>query len=105
MNTFLVSIVPEAHASYAISVADRIKAKIGKWLAGQLVLMLIIFILDFVALSLFHIPYALVLALLAGILEIVPYLGPIISATLATMVGFLISPVTGLVVLAVLTVI
>lgn len=105
MNKFLVSITPEAHQDYVISVADRIKSKIGKWLGGQLLLMLIIFILDFIALSIFDIPYALVLALLAGLLEIVPYLGPIISASLASLVGFLISPVTGLIVLGVLTVI
>ena len=105
MNKFLVSITPEDHHEYVISVADRIKVKIGKWLAGQLFLMLVIFLLDLVALSAFHIPYALVLALLAGLLEIVPYLGPIISATLASLVGFLISPVTGLIVLGVLTII
>lgn len=105
MNKFLLSITPEAHGQYVISVANRIKSKIGKWLAGQLILMVIIFILDFIALSIFNIPYALVLALLAGLLEIVPYLGPIISATLASLLGLLISPFTGLVVLAVLTVI
>lgn len=105
MNKFLVSITPEDHRGYVVSVSDRIKSKIGKWLGGQLLLMVIIFVLDFVALSIFHIPYALVLALVAGLLEIVPYLGPIISASLATMVGFLISPVTGLIVLGILTVI
>lgn len=105
MNKFLVSITPENHHGYIVSVADRIKSKIGKWLGGQLLLMAIIFVLDFIALSVFDIPYALVLALLAGLLEIVPYLGPIISASLASMVGFLISPVTGLIVLGILTVI
>lgn len=105
MKKFLVSITPLAHQDYVVSVADRIKKKIGKWLAGQLLLMLIIFVLDFVALSIFNVPYALILALLAGLLEIVPYLGPIISATLASLVGFLISPITGLTVLGVLTII
>lgn len=105
MNKFLVSVTPHAHHRYVISVANRIKVKIGKWLGGQLLLMLIIFVLDFIALSLFNIPYALVLALLAGLLEIVPYLGPIISAALASLVGFLISPMTGLIVLGVLTII
>ncbi|EKE12011.1 MAG: protein of unknown function UPF0118 [uncultured bacterium] len=105
MNKFLVSITPENHHEYVISVADRIKLKIGKWLGGQILLMLIIFVLDFVALSIFNIPYALALALLAGLLEIVPYLGPIISASLASLVGFFISPMTGLIVLGVLTVI
>lgn len=105
MNKFLVSITPEVHHGYVISVANRIKAKIGKWLGGQILLMLIIFVLDFIVLSVFNIPYALALALLAGLLEIVPYLGPIISASLASLVGFFISPVTGLIVLGLLTVI
>ncbi|EKD46711.1 MAG: protein of unknown function UPF0118 [uncultured bacterium] len=104
MNKFIRSVTPQKNQEYVISVADRIKNKIGKWMLGQIVLMLIIFVLDFIALSVFNIPYALVLALFAGILEIVPYLGPIISATLATFVGFLISPVTGLIVLCIFTV-
>jgi predicted PurR-regulated permease PerM len=105
MNKFIVSITPAAKKDYVISLADRIKGKIGKWFAGQLFLMFTIFVMDFIALSIFGIPYALILALMAGLLEIVPYLGPIISATLAAMVGFLISPTTGLIVLGVLTVI
>ncbi|MEI7890366.1 MAG: AI-2E family transporter [bacterium] len=105
MNRFLISVTPEDHQKYVVSVADRIKNKIGKWMLGQMVLMLIIFVLDFTVLSIFHVPYALILALLAGILEIVPYLGPIISATLASLVGFLISPMTGLIVLGSLTLI
>ncbi len=105
MNKFLTSITPRDHQKYVISVADRIKNKIGKWMVGQIILMVIIFVLDFVALSIFNIPYALILAVLAGVLEIVPYLGPIISATLASIIGFFISPVTGLIVLGVLTVI
>jgi predicted PurR-regulated permease PerM len=105
MNAFLISITPDANQEYILSLSDRIKSKIGKWMFGQVILMLIIFVLDFIALSLFNIPYALILALLAGILEIVPYLGPIISATLASLVGFLISPVTGLIILIVFTVI
>lgn len=105
MNKFLLSVTPKPNQQYVISVANRIKNKIGNWFAGQLLLMLIIFVLDFAALSFFNIPYALVLALAAGLLEIVPYLGPIISATLASLVGFLISPVTGLIVLGVLTII
>jgi predicted PurR-regulated permease PerM len=105
LNKFLVSIMPKIHHEYSISVADRIKQKIGSWFAGQLLLMLIIFVLDFAALSIFRIPYALVLALLAGFLEIVPYLGPIISTVLASAIGFLISPVTGFMVLGILTII
>ncbi len=105
MNKFLLFITPKAQQSRIISIADSIKKKVGNWLAGQLLLMVIIFFLDFIALSLFKVKYALALAILAGLLEIVPYLGPIISIGLASVVGFLISPFTGLMVLGILTII
>lgn len=100
MEKLLISISPTAHQAYAVSLAERIKERIGKWLQGQLFLMLIIFILDFIVLSLLGIPYALILAIFAGLLEIIPYLGPIISAIPGVILGFLISPLTGLLVLA-----
>ena len=46
-------------------------------------------------LSLLGIPYALVLAIFAGLMEIVPYVGPIISAIPGIILGFTISPLTG----------
>lgn len=105
MNKFLLFITPQAQQGRIIAIADSIKKKVGNWLAGQLLLMAIIFFLDFIALSIFKVKYALALAILAGLLEIVPYLGPIISIGLASVVGFLISPVTGLMVLGILTII
>jgi len=72
----------------------------GRWLQGQMFLMLIIFALDYLGLLLIGAPYALVLALIAGILEIIPYIGPIVSAIIAVSISFLHDPVTGLLVLA-----
>lgn len=103
MKNFIVSLTPSGKRGYVVSLVERIQRKIGRWMFGQILLMLIIFVLDFIVLSVFNIPYALILAMLAGILEIVPYLGPIISATIAALVGFMISPITGLIVLLSLT--
>jgi predicted PurR-regulated permease PerM len=103
MRRFLNSVTPEKHQEYVVSLAERMKIKIGKWVLGQLLLMLIIFVFDFLALYFLKVPYALAIAIISGLLEVVPYIGPIISATLATMVGFLISPVMGLLALAVFT--
>lgn len=100
MKSFVMSFTPGAHQEYAASLAERIRERIGKWLQGQLFLMLIIFVLDYIALSLLGVPYALILAILAGFMEIIPYIGPIISAVPAVLVGFLVNPLTGLLVLA-----
>jgi len=62
---------------------------------GQLFLMLIIFALDATGLYLIGVPYALILGIFAGVLEIIPYVGPIISAVPGVILGFLISPTVG----------
>jgi predicted PurR-regulated permease PerM len=95
VKKFIVSVTPEGHKEYAASVTDRIESKIGKWMLGQLVLMVIIFILDFIGLSLIGLPYALILAFIAGLLEIVPYVGPIVSAIPGIIIGLSISPLMG----------
>lgn len=100
MQRFLASITPAAHQNYVVSLAERMRAKIGKWLQGQILIIIIIFALDYVVLSLLGVPYALILAIFGGLLEIIPYLGPIIAAIPAIIIGFLVSPITGLLVLA-----
>ena len=50
------------------------------WLRGQLILVLIIGALSFIGLTILQVKYALVLAMIAGISELIPYVGPIIGA-------------------------
>jgi predicted PurR-regulated permease PerM len=66
---------------------DLIARALKLWLLGQLVLMIGVGILSFIAVWLIGLPNAVALALLAGILEIVPYLGPFISAIPAVLVA------------------
>lgn len=100
IRSFIVSIMPERHKDYAANLSARINATIGKWMQGQLMLMAIIFVLDFAVLSLIGIPYALVLAFFAGVMEIIPYIGPIVSAIPAIVIGFVASPFKGILVIA-----
>jgi len=78
-----------------------IEEKLGKWARGQLLLMLTIGLGTYIGFFLIGIPFALPLAILAGILEIIPFLGPIVSAIPAILIGFGISPLVGLGVTAV----
>ena len=81
-------------------VLKEIEYKLGGWLRGQFILMCIVGGATYVGLLLLGIKYAAPLALIAGLLEVAPMLGPIISAVPGIIVGFSISPVTGLGVLA-----
>lgn len=100
VKKFFASISPDEHGEYVMGLVDRIQFKMGRWLLGQMALMVIIFAIDYVGLLFIGAPYALVLAILAGLLEIVPYVGPIVSAIVAASISFLHGPVTGLLVLA-----
>ncbi len=80
MRRSLIQIVPERYQKYITDVTDRMQLKIGRWLKGMVLLMISIFILTLVALLILQVKYALLLALLAGLFEIVPVLGPIFAA-------------------------
>ncbi len=73
----------------------RIEEKLGGWLRGQLVLSVVIGLLSYIGLALLGIPYALPLSLIAGVLEVIPVMGPIIAAIPAIVIAASISPVLG----------
>lgn len=77
-------------------VIAKIEEKLGFWMRGQIALTLIIGTTSYIGLTALGVPYALPLAILAGILEVIPVIGPIISAIPAIMVAYLISPLTAL---------
>ena len=71
----------------------KIEEKLGAWLRGQVTLMLLVGAATWLGLTILGIKYALPLAVVAGILEIVPIIGPIISAVPAIIIAFVQNPV------------
>lgn len=98
---FLDDIVTKKRKKRIIKVIRDIQDKLGVWARAQLVLCVAIFILTFIGLSLFDIKYALVLALIAGLFEFIPYLGPIMGAIPAVLLTLLYSPSKALIVIAI----
>jgi len=95
MKNFLLTIVPGQHQKYAASLTERIQESFGRWMAGQLVTMIFVGVLYYFALLFLGVPFPLILAIIGGLLEIVPYFGPILSAVPAAILGFLIDPLIG----------
>lgn len=83
-----------------IRVMDEIEKRLGGWIRAEIVLMIIIGLLTFIGLTLLGIDYALPLAIFAGFLEIIPNIGPFISAIPAVLLALLISPLMALAVAA-----
>ena len=80
--------------------AHKIEVKLGSWLRGELVLMLIIGVATYIGLTLLRVEFALPLAVIAGLLEIVPTLGPTLSAIPAVIIAFVQAPILAVGVLA-----
>lgn len=99
IENFLRVIVPAQHERYVIGLWQRTQTKIGRWMQGQLLLGLIVGVLVYLGLTILGVKYALLLAVLAAVFELIPLFGPVLSAVPAVLFGFLESVPLGLMVI------
>lgn len=85
MKRFFRAVAPSRYQPYIMQKANQIQLKMGLWLRGQLILSVAIFIIIFIGLGVLRVEYALVLALIAGVTEFIPYVGPFIGAVPAVL--------------------
>ena len=88
IDEFLRIVTPIRHHEYIIHLWKRSQRKMALWLQGQAILGLIVGVLVYIALMIVGIKHALLLALLAATLEIIPIFGPIVAAVPALFVAF-----------------
>lgn len=106
IEDFLRLVTPLRHEDYVIGLWKRVQRKLGLWVFGQLLLGVIVGVLVFLLLTILGIPHALVLAVIAGVFELVPVFGPTLSAAPAVMVALADGGITmGLIVIAVYVII
>lgn len=91
VDDFLRLVTPANQRDYVLSLWKRSHKKIGLWMQGQLLLSLIITVLLFLGLSLLGVQYALLLAIFAGIMELIPVFGSLVAAA----PGIIVALVTG----------
>ena len=95
LNDQLAHFFGEDRRKMIVDILDALENKLGGWARGELILMISIGLATYVGLRILGIPYALPISILSAILEIVPILGPIISAIPSVLIGFGLSPITG----------
>lgn len=92
----IVVLVPHRKRRRIREVLDEIGLILGQWLIGKFISMVIVGIATAVGLGLLDVPLALVLGILAGLLDFIPYLGPIMAGGPAVLIAFAESPTLGL---------
>ena len=84
-----IQLLPAQHVARTTVLMDRIHEVLGKWLRGQAFLIVLVTAVVYVALGpILHLPYALGIAILTGILEIIPLIGPLIATAIAATDAF-----------------
>ena len=76
-------------------ISERAQKRMAGWFWGEIILMIIVVTMTYIGLTIIKMKYALALAVLAGLLEAVPNLGPITSAIFSFLIGFSYSPILG----------
>lgn len=91
----LLLLLPEPRRAATEALWLQIEEKIGAFLRGQALLALVVGVASLAGYWLIGLPYALLVALIAALLELVPFVGPILTAVIAAGVGFSVSPTLG----------
>ncbi len=87
VEKFLRELMPAGYEEKVLSVYFKTRKKIGQWLYGQVFLSLSVGVAAWLGLWFIGVKYSLVLGILAGLLEIVPFVGPIISGAIAFLIA------------------
>ena len=90
------AVVPKKFHCFSLNLLHKIQNTVGSWLKGQLSLSLIIGALCYIALVILGVNYSLLLALFAGLTEIIPYIGPVLGSIPAIIIAFTQGPIKGL---------
>jgi predicted PurR-regulated permease PerM len=84
-----IEVLPFRHRDRTVELLGRIHDVLGKWLRGQIALIALVAFVTYVALGpILHLPYALGIAILTGLLEIIPLIGPLIATAIAAIDAF-----------------
>lgn len=89
VGEFLSIVSPPEHEKYIRGLWQRAETKIARWMQGQLALGLVVFVFIYIGLSIIGIKHPLLLALIAGLFELIPVVGMTLSAIPAFFFGVL----------------
>ncbi|HEY0629694.1 MAG TPA: AI-2E family transporter [Sphingomicrobium sp.] len=87
-----IKLIPAANRPLIVEAMDESQTALRLWLKGQLIAMVAVGLLTWFGLWLLGMPSAMVLGLLAGVLEFIPFLGPLLAAVPGVLLALAVSP-------------
>lgn len=96
VERFIKAVFPSDYEPMALRIYERSRRQIGSWFRTQLLLSVAMGVLVWIVLLVLGVKYSFLLGVLAGIFEIVPFVGPILSGAVAVLVALADSPALAL---------
>jgi predicted PurR-regulated permease PerM len=84
---FIQRNLPQEHRSEILHVLRDTNAMLGRYIRGQLILVLLMSTTTTIALTILGVPYSVLLGVLTGVLETIPFVGPITAGAIACLVA------------------
>ena len=95
INVHLMNLLPKSWHDDFKDLSGRINHSLREYVMGVFTVMMLVFITQGICLTLSGLKAPLIFALFCAVTDIIPYFGPYIGAVPAVLVGFTISPFTG----------
>lgn len=92
----LLSIIPSRHRESTLELLDKLNGNLKSYVHGTLRIMLMLFVFQSIALAIAGLKAPLIFGLFCAITNVIPYVGPYIGGIPAVLVGFSMSPMTGI---------
>lgn len=96
IKEFLTKYLSKEDGAFVMNSIQIAENRMSSWFWGQITLMTVVGSLTYLGLLLLGVKYTLALAVLAGLLEVVPNIGPLVSAIPTVAIGFTQSPFIGI---------
>ncbi len=101
----LIKFLPRKYREETATLLDNIGREVRKCVNGTLLVACMVFVCDVIGFSIVGLNAALLFGLFCGITDLIPYIGPYIGTATATIVGLTQSPLTGILVLIIATIV
>ncbi len=99
VDSFVKNVIPNKFEKHYDELTTRINTSLRSYIQGVLIIMLLVFLTQLIGLTLAGMEAPIIFALFCAVTDIIPYFGPYIGGIPAVIVGFTISPITGVCVL------
>jgi len=85
LEKILSLLIPKKYEESTLALFEKAKFKVASWFGARIIACLFVGIVSFIVFFLFGVEYSFILALISGVLNFVPFIGPLITAILAVL--------------------